>query len=278
MEMLPRPYVEMIKLWRKLYQLDPRVNAMIVIRVRQAYPEFELWCEDSKDLAFYNYAAFKMLDLLSFVQRLGSSVQIHGEGIAFGVKIGIEFPVIKLNWFQKALKWIGLLPSRYIGKPMTAWSDFIVLDPACVEIRKSALSTIQKNSFYFRPLNTKELQDFLKRYRPETFGIPVAAHDGDLIPLNSELVSCIQHLANYADLRGTPTYKYGSALTAMNAGQPFEDLDDFESDEWTRGREYDRLDMETWMRWNFFEPLRVANGLKELPQIRWSQPVAFKGW
>ncbi len=255
-EFNPKTYAEFVAIWRGLQgecASDILTGRLFEIRCMRAYPDFDLECEDQDELDFYRFAAFKYFDLQSFVKGMGRGVQIIGEAIAHGAKRVTEYPPPpRLTWWRRLLRWIGWMKK---GRMMTVW-NFYNIDPTKVLIKKGVLTGKKRYFFIQKDVN-------------------------HAVEMPSDRVSAIQRLAGADELRGSPPYNWVLALklrqlrdagmdeTHFDFRSMIVDIDDPASPNWEFSRQADRQAMEDWMIFNFFQPLKEANGLKNLPVIRW---------
>lgn len=258
---LPKSYVEMVKTWRHIYHFMPMVHRMIHLRVFDFYPGFQITCDDPEALKFYEMVANEVR-VDRFVFQLGVAIQALGEGIAFGTKIEVDFPrPPKLVWWKRVLQFLRLI-KKPVTKKMKVWGKLGLIAPENIEVRKSVIG----------PSVTRNFVKVTVDLHPDMLSPKIdMSPDGQLYPVNEELVSVIQNVSNPYDVRGTPNYKWAAAYQALDDHKLFEAFDKPGTPTYDDQKQQSREAMTNWLTNVFFGRLAQWNQIKTPPTIVWDR-------
>src|SRR5665213_3482438 len=194
---LPKSYVEQIRWSRIMYNLNPWIASVTDLKAFYAVSKFKISTPEPFVTAFYEQNAFnKNFNLYSFMRRINLSKKKFGEAIMWGTK-----------------RQDGVWPQT--GQPRWVWSNFILLEPELVEIKKEVMGD-PLPKYFLRP--NRDFEELVKRLEQND---PSVAHlqgtiapaiitkikSRELIPLDPTTISSIQVLTDASAERGTPPYQ-----------------------------------------------------------------------
>jgi hypothetical protein len=194
---LPKSYVEQIRWSRLMFNLNPYIASVTELKAYYPISKFKLSTSEPWVTDFYEENAFnKKFNLYKFTQRMSLSIKKFGEAIVWGTR-----------------RQDGVWPQT--GQPRWMWSNFILLEPELVEIKKEVMG--DPNPRYFLRPN----RDFEELVRRLDQNDPSVSHlqgtiapsiinkikSRELIPLDPTTISAIQNLTDGSAERGTPPYQ-----------------------------------------------------------------------
>jgi hypothetical protein len=194
---LPKSYIEQIRWSRLMFNLNPYIHAITILKAYYPYSKFKLSTPEAWVTEFYESVAFnKRFNLYRFALRMSLSMKKFGEAIVWGAK-----------------KQDGIWPQT--GQPKWVWDYFILLEPELVEIEKNLVGDPEPR-YYLRP--NKDLEELVRKLEQRD---PKVSHLQDQlspmimqkiksrenIPLDASTVSAIQDLTDGSANRGTPPYQ-----------------------------------------------------------------------
>lgn len=194
---LPKSYIEQIRWSRLMYNLNAYIAAITDLKAYYPYSKFRIESQEPFVTEFYNQVAFnKNFNLYEHILRMSLGYHKFGESIAWGAR-----------------KMDGTWPKT--GKPRWVWDYFILLEPELVEIKKNMIGS-NKPSFFLRP--SRDLEEMVKKMDAhdaeyqgyeDSIAEPIKEkiRKRDLVPLDANTVSAIQHLTDASATRGTPPYQ-----------------------------------------------------------------------
>ena len=194
---LPKSYVEQIRWSRLMFNLNPYIASVTELKAFYPVSKFKLSTPEPFVTDFYEENAFnKRFNLYKFMQRMSLSVKKFGEATVWGTR-----------------RQDGVWPQT--GQPRWVWSNFILLEPELVEIKKEVMG--DPNPRYFLRPN-REFEELVRRLEQND---PSVAHlqgtiapaivskikNRELLPLDPTTISSIQNLTDGSAERGTPPYQ-----------------------------------------------------------------------
>ena len=194
---LPKSYVEQIRWSRLMFNLNPYIASVTELKAYYPVSKFKISTSEPWVTDFYETVAFsKRFNLVNFIRRVNLSKKKFGEAIMWGTR-----------------RQDGVWPQT--GQPKWVWSNFIILEPELVEIKRDVIGDpIPK--YFLRP--NRDFEELVRRLEQND---PSVAHlqgtiapaiiekikNRELIPLDPTTVSAIQVLTDGSAERGTPPYQ-----------------------------------------------------------------------
>ena len=194
---LPKSYVEQIRWSRLMFNLNPYIASVTELKAYYPISKFKLSTSEPWVTDFYEENAFnKKFNLYKFSQRMSLSIKKFGEAIVWGTR-----------------RQDGVWPQT--GQPRWMWSNFILLEPELVEIKKEVMGDPNPRYFLRPNRDFEELVRRLEQNDPSVShlqGIIAPAiiskiKNRELIPLDPTTISAIQNLTDGSAERGTPPYQ-----------------------------------------------------------------------
>lgn len=184
--LLPKSRQEILKWVRIFFNLEPYIQAIIMMHSRYPLSNFEIVTPDKSITEFYTEMAFnKDFDLYGFMNEASLSYQKFGEAICFG--------------------------NMERGKDkFYRWTKFVLLEPELIEIKTDMFS----GGKTFELIPTDELKNLVSSTKPEDAErkkqlaeeapeIMAAINEKRNIKLSEEAVSQIARITDPSATRGT---------------------------------------------------------------------------
>jgi hypothetical protein len=195
---LPKSYVEQIRWSRLMYNLNPYIHSITDLKAFYPYSKFKLTTPEPWVTQFMEGVAFnKKFNLYRLILRASLSLKKFGEALFWGI-----------------MKQDGVWPQT--GQPRYVWSNFILLEPELVEIKKPIIGDDDEPKYYMRPnRDMEELVRKIKNNDPEVKhlvdsispDVMEKIEKRQLVPLDPSTISSIQYITDGSAPRGTPPYQ-----------------------------------------------------------------------